>query len=168
MPVPVLTGVDAETEAWQRKRVVEAALSWVGTPYRNCGYTKGPKGAVDCAMLLVGAFVEARVFEPFDPRPYPSDWMLHRSEEKYIAWLNTIGKEDPKADQPGDVIAYVFGRCYSHSGIVVDDRYVVHSYADDRICVRTLKDWLPLMRIKGGTPRPQMHFDMWARLRGPR
>ena len=159
MPTPVLQNVDAHTEAWQRGRVIEAAKSWVGTPYRQLGYAKGPKGAVDCSMLLVGALVEARVFEAFDPRPYSPTWFLHRSEEKYLDWLNTIGAEVERP-QPGDVVAYRIGRCFAHSGIIVDDNYLVHAYATEGRCTLTELRWPELAN------RPKKYFDLWARLRG--
>jgi cell wall-associated NlpC family hydrolase len=158
-PTPVLSKVDAQTEAFQRRNVIEAAKSWVGTPYRQLGYKKGKGGAVDCSMLLVAAFVEARVFEPFDPRPYSATWFLSRSEEKYLAWLDTIG-ERTTAPQPGDVLTFRWGRCVSHSGILIDETNMVHAFATDRICTITRLDWNSLAK------RRDVSFDMWARLRG--
>lgn len=158
-PVPEHPVVDAELEAWQRGKVIEAALSWVGTPYRQLGYTKGPKGCVDCSMLLVGALVEGRVFKPFDPRPYSPTWFLHQEEEKYLAWLDTIGSEttNPK---PGDAIVYKIGRCYAHSGIIIDDDYIVHAYTKVHYCAKTERTWPDLAK------RPFKYYDFWAKLRG--
>jgi hypothetical protein len=156
-------------ERAQRRAVVEAALSWCDTPYRNCGMVKGPKGAVDCSMLLVAAWTEAKVFKPFDPRPYPSDWMLHSTEERYLAWMRAIADETT-TPQPGDTILYMFGRCFSHAAIIVDDAYVVHAFADNRKCIKTERNWVTLQRarIAGGeaVERPQLYFDMWSKLRG--
>jgi cell wall-associated NlpC family hydrolase len=159
-PVPVHACVDAALERFQRARVIEAALSWVGTPYRQLGYTKGPQGAVDCSMLLVAALVEGRVFEPFDPRPYSPTWFLARSEEKYLAWLGTIG-EQTETPQPGDVMVFHYGRCYAHSGIIIDDNYIVHAFADQRKCRRTERTWPDLTR----TGHAPLYYDFWARLR---
>jgi cell wall-associated NlpC family hydrolase len=162
LPKPTHHPVHAELEAAQRKRVVQAALSWVGTPYRQLGYVKGAKGCVDCSMLLVGAFVEAGVYEAFDPRPYSANWMLSQSEEKYLRWLDSLAMRTDRALRPGDVVAYRFGRCFSHSGIVVDDKRIVHAYASARMCTLSDLDFLPLSR------RPQINYDMWGRLRGPK
>jgi cell wall-associated NlpC family hydrolase len=158
-PKPVHPHVDAALERQQRAAFIAAALSWVGTPYRQLGYTKGPKGAVDCSMLLVGALVEGRVFEPFDPRPYSPNWFLARSEEKYLAWLDTIGAPttNPK---PGDVIVYKMGRCYAHSAIIVDDRVMVHAYSRERRCTKTERTWPDLAK------REHIFYDFWSRLRG--
>jgi cell wall-associated NlpC family hydrolase len=109
-------------------------------------------------MLLVRAWIEAGVFHEFDPRPYSPVWFLHRSDEKYLAWLDAIGTrtETPK---PGDVITYQFGRCISHSAILVDDRMVVHAYAPHRMCITTEREAEFLKH------RERFSFDMWARLR---
>jgi hypothetical protein len=60
----------------------------------------------------------------------------------------------------------VFGRCYSHAAIVVDDKYVVHAFADARSVQKTEIDWHTLQRVRG-VPRPQITYDMWAKLRMP-
>ncbi len=158
-PKPVHARVDAALERQQRAAVFAAALSWVGTPYRQLGYTKGPTGAVDCSMLLVGALVEGRVFEPFDPRPYSPNWFLARSEEKYLGWLNTIGAPTT-TPKPGDIAVYRVGRCYAHSGIIADEHYIVHAYAALKRCTRTERNWPELAK------RPALFYDFWARLRG--
>jgi len=157
-PKPVHACVDAQTEAWQRQQFIAAGLAWVGTPYRQMGYTKGPKGAVDCSMLLVAALVEARIFEPFDPRPYSPTWFIRRSEEKYLAWLDTIG-EPTTTPRPGDIATYRIGRCFSHSGIIINATEIVHAYAPDRMCTTTRMDWPELKK------RPVVFYDFWARLR---
>ncbi len=74
-----------ENEAEQRAAVVAEARSWIGTRYHNCADVKG--AGVDCGMLLVRVFVDTGLCQPFDPRPYPPDWHLHRSEEKYLGFL---------------------------------------------------------------------------------
>ncbi len=74
-----------ENEAEQRAAVVAEARSWIGTRYHNCADVKG--AGVDCGMLLVRVFVDTGLCQPFDPRPYPPDWHLHRSEERYLGFL---------------------------------------------------------------------------------
>lgn len=103
----------SETE--QRERVVAEARSWLGTPYRNCADIK--RVGVDCGMLIVRVFVDTGLCAPFDPRPYTPDWHLHRSEERYLGFVFDRCSEVSEP-QPGDVIVYKYGRCYSHGGIV--------------------------------------------------
>jgi len=69
----------------QRAAVVREARSWIGTPYHNCADVKGH--GVDCGMLLVRVFCDLKLCPQFDPRPYPPDWHLHRSEERYLGFV---------------------------------------------------------------------------------
>jgi len=115
-------------------------------------------------MLLVAAWIEGGVFKPFDPRPYPAQFMLHSSEERYRGWLDSIGQVT-STPQPGDVVCYMFGRCFSHAAIIIDDDYLVHAFAEDRHCCKTERNWTSLRRIRGGLERPFLYYDMWARLR---
>jgi cell wall-associated NlpC family hydrolase len=120
-------------EAALRAAIVAEARKWIGTPYHDNGDIRG--AGVDCGMLLVRVFVDLGLVAPFDPRPYPRDWMMHDDEEKYLGWVKANCGEttDPK---PGDIAVFRFGRCYSHGGIITaaSPRALVHAYADAR-CV---------------------------------
>ncbi len=143
----------------QRLRVCEEARSWVGTPYRQLGCVKGPQGAVDCSMLLVGCFVGAGILAPFDPRPYPPEWHLHRSEERYLAWMDLLARRTT-TPQAGDVMVIRFGRCYSHAAIVMPEPdTVVHAYIRDGLCTYARGSEVVL------DDRPHLFFDIWAALR---
>lgn len=145
-----------------RADLIKRAYGWVGTPYRQCSATVG--AGVDCSMLLVRATVEAGIFEEFDPRPYPATWHLHRSEERYLAWLNDLG-EEVTTPKPGDVVAWRFGRCFSHGGLISEPGYVIHAWARSGKCLRT-EDWtLGLAHMADGSPRPVKYFDIFARAR---
>ena len=120
---------DQLSEDW-RARVVAEARSWVNTPYHHAANLKGI--GVDCAMLLVEVFKTVGVIEPsFDPRPYPKDWYLHRSEEIFMEGMFQYAKR-VKSPQPGDVALYRIGRTASHGAIVVDEQTMVHAYAGSR------------------------------------
>lgn len=121
------------SEINQRAAVVAAARSWLGTPYHHAADVKGV--GVDCAMILVRVYVDLGLVEPFDPRPYPADWMLHRSDERYLGFLLARSREVPRAAAgPGDVILFRFGRCFSHGGIVTktDPLTIVHAFLPAR------------------------------------
>ena len=119
-----------ETETVERTAVVSAARGWIGTPYHHAADVKGPKGGVDCAMLLVRVYVDLGMVEPFDPRPYTRDWMLHRDEEKYLGFLLARARlvERPEA---GDVILFRVGRCFAHGGIAsrTEPLSLIHAYS---------------------------------------
>lgn len=127
-----------------RDAVVAAARSWVGTPYHHRGRVKG--AGVDCAMLVLMAFVEAGGVEFFDPGLYTPDWHLHRSEERYLAavehrlipsapgdcsFLSRLGTG--WAPTPGDVLMWRVGRTFSHAAIVSSPVAVVHASFPARV-----------------------------------
>ncbi|RBP03796.1 hypothetical protein DFR50_14244 [Roseiarcus fermentans] len=121
------------TEEEGRAAVVEAARAWLGTPYHHLGDIRGV--GVDCAMLLVRVYVDLGLIEPFDPRPYSPDWMLHNGEERYLTLLLARSREIPRASVgPGDFILFRFGRCFSHGGIVTktDPLTMVHAFMPAR------------------------------------
>ncbi len=119
-------------EISQRAAIVSEARSWVGTPYHHQADVKG--AGVDCGMLLVRVFVDSGMCEPFDPRPYADDWYLHRAEEKYLGFVFDRTRQVQDA-QPGDVIVFKYGRCYSHGGIVIarNPLRIVHAYQPARV-----------------------------------
>lgn len=129
-----------------REKVVEVAKSWLGTPYHHRAKLKGI--GVDCAQILVAVFSEAGIIDDFDTGQYPQDWMMHRSEELYLGSIEKYAKrvEQPK---PGDIALFKFGRCVSHSAIVIEWPIVIHAYKmagvvtyDDVIANKSLGDRL--------------------------
>lgn len=112
----------------QRAAVVAAAREWIGTPYHNGADIKGV--GCDCAMILVRVFCDLGLVTPFDPRPYSSDWHLHRSDEVYLRLLLERAHE-VAAPLPGDVVLFRYGRCFSHAGIVTlaEPLTLIHAFA---------------------------------------
>jgi NlpC/P60 family putative phage cell wall peptidase len=127
------------SESAARAAVVAAARAWIGTPYHHAADVKGH--GVDCAMLLVRVYCDLGLVEPFDPRPYTRDWMLHRDEERYLGFLLARAKivEAPGA---GDVILFRVGRCYAHGGIVTkpEPLTIVHAFAAARCVLEDVVD----------------------------
>ncbi len=157
----------AEQEQEARTAVVQEALSWEHTPYRQQGYIKGRDGAVDCSMLLVGAYVHSGLVEPFDPRPYPPNWYMHQAEERYLGWMHTLAVE-VQNPQAGDIALFKFGRCFAHSGIFTHKPgQIIHAAAMNGNC--TLGDLTePILRYadkRGTTLRPLKYFDVWAHIK---
>ncbi len=123
----------AARERVERTAVVTAAREWIMTPYHHAADVKGRKGGVDCAMLLVRVYCDLGLVEPFDPRPYTRDWMLHRDEEKYLGFLLERARvvEAPAPAKAGDVILFKIGRCFAHGGIVsnAEPLTMIHAHA---------------------------------------
>lgn len=108
-----------------RDDIVAEARSWLGTPYRHSADIKG--AGVDCAMLIVRVYADLGLIDLFDPRPYTTDWHLHRNEELYLE--NTMSHCNEVAEpEPGDLIVWQHGRTFSHGGICTGWPTVVHAY----------------------------------------
>jgi hypothetical protein len=145
-------------EEKSRAAVVAAARSWIGTPYHNCADIKGV--GVDCGMLLVRVFVDTGLCAPFDPRPYPVDWHMHRSEERYLGYLDARCRQVSQA-LPGDIMVLRYGRCYSHGGIVTRIRpfALVHAFQPAGCVLEEDIEHNSVLRDASRSPR---FFSYWT------
>lgn len=142
----------------ERARVVAAARAWIGTPYHPCADIRAV--GVDCGMLLVRVFVDSGLCRPFDPRPYASDWHLHRGEERYLGFVFDRCHERAVAG-PGDVIVFRYGRCYAHGAIVTAAAplTIVHAYSPAG-CV--LEETLASNSVLSDPIRLPRVFSLWG------
>jgi NlpC/P60 family putative phage cell wall peptidase len=147
------------SELCERSSVVAEARKWIGTPYHHQADALG--SGVDCGMLLVRVFVDTGLCEPFDPRPYADDWMLHRSEEKYLKFVFDRTKE-VKSPQPGDVMVFRQGRCYSHGGIVTcaNPVTIIHAF---KAAKRVVEEEVSASFMLSNPCRLPRYFSYWAR-----
>lgn len=156
----------AEKEHKQRLAVRDEARKWIRTPYHQQADIVG--AGVDCSMLLVRAWVDAGIFEPFDPRPYPPNWHMHQSEERYLGWMQTLASEIPEGQaQIADIRLMTFGKCFSHSGIITRPGVMVHAHQKCGVCCESdvFETWIKYFDRTGKRLRPTMHFDIWAKIR---
>lgn len=116
-----------------RKKIIEEAMTWIGTPYHHQAAVKG--AGVDCAQILIEVYSAVGLADRPDVGYYPSDWMLHRSEERYLGWIEKYCTEvdRDKADD-GDIVLFKFGRCFSHSGIIAGYPRIIHAQREDNCC----------------------------------
>jgi cell wall-associated NlpC family hydrolase len=145
------------TEGEQRAAVVVAARAWLGTEYHHAARVKG--AGVDCAQILAVSFSEAGVIADFFIPPYPPDWHMHRSEERYVQTIERFATEyDPKVFEPlpGDVVAWRYGRTFSHGAIVSQWPKVIHAFAAYGSVVET-----PVADFAG--EREMRAFSVWPR-----
>lgn len=152
--------------AERRARFVSEALTWVGTPFVDCCDVKGPRGGVDCAMMLTRSAVDTGLIEPFDPRPYQPRHMMNSDEQLFLSWVvDRFGAREVPAPRLGDLLIWQFGRCFCHGGVLANSLEVVHAYAGEGMCDLTLVD-TPLLThypLHGGkVPRPVRYFDLWG------
>jgi cell wall-associated NlpC family hydrolase len=115
-------------EAVGRLKVINAALEFNGTPYQHMGTSKG--GGVDCATLLTEAFAAGGAIEPTKLDFYPRNFHLHQSEELYLGRIERWATKVPRETYlPADIVLFRFGRCISHSAIVLAYPVVIHAWA---------------------------------------
>jgi len=125
-----------------REATIAAVKTWIGTPYHHRAKLKGY--GVDCGQLIIAAFAEAGHIEDFETGDYTCDWHLHRSQEKYLSFVErhlvrVDDSEDLSVDErlildpnwtiaPGDVVVFRVGRTFSHGGVCTGWPNMVHSY----------------------------------------
>lgn len=172
MSANAVRGLVAAGELAQRAAVVAAARAWRGTPYHEQGDVMG--AGVDCGMILVRVFVDLGLLAPFDPRPYPPDWMMHRDDERYLDLVRELAAreidlEAGELPEPGDVVVFRHGRSLSHGGLVTGAPgtlsgwpWIVHAYAPARLVEEVDVSGTPLARLGTG-PRPMRAFSYWGR-----
>ncbi len=106
-PIAACLPLTPAREQALRAAVIAEAMKWQGASYVQQGNVR--YSAIDCAMLLVRCWVDSGIFQPFDPRPYPPNWHLHQSQERYLDWMQTLARE-VEVPRPGDVVIWRFGR----------------------------------------------------------
>lgn len=153
-------------EARARLAFVDEALSWIGTPFVNCADVKGPKGAVDCAMLLTRCAVDTGLVPAFDPRPYPAHWYEHREEQRFINFLtDRLGAREIDVPRFADIAVWQFGHTFSHGAIILNSAEIVHAWSGHRMVTRSHRNepMLAEMPVMGTTRlRPVRYFDLWS------
>ena len=150
----------------ERLAVVRSARRWIATPYEHHAAVLG--AGVDCARLLVEAFVGAGLAQDFEVEAYTHDWHLHRNEERYLAKIEEhlsrlddderpIGErgEDFRA-LPGNVLAWRVGRTFSHGAIVSQWPLVIHASYPARSVVEE--------SVMGGilSEKPCRVYSLWG------
>ena len=157
------------SEQEERDRMVEEALTWVGTKYENRGRVKGKAGGVDCLTLLLEVAERSGITGHIPTPKYPPDWHMHREDPRYLTGVLQFCKEvDPppiREPKPGDVVLWKFGLSYSHGGIVIAWPVVIHAYngrsvgKDDASRSSHLK-FIVERTPERGQPRPRRHFTL--------
>ena len=72
---------------------------------------------------------------------YSNEWHLHRSEDKFLKYMELVAYEVDIDDlQVGDFILYQYGRCISHGAIYIGDNMVVHAYVGMGVIISSLDD----------------------------
>lgn len=116
----------------RQERIVAAARSWIGTPYRHQQSCKG--GGTDCLGLVRGVWRDVVGGEPEPVPAYTADWSETFGREDLLAAARRWLRPCPDgAMQPGDVLLFRMfdGSVAKHLGIVSDTAHCarfVHAY----------------------------------------
>lgn len=156
--------IDVSKEWIERKLFVQAALSYIGTPYHHHGRVKG--AGVDCATLLLCAAQEAGLVPlDFDLGEYSPQWHMNRTAQKYLAKIAEVTHEVDFPALPGDIILFQFGHVFSHSGVVVEWPRIVHAYVARNVVVDDAEraQWLKYMGESDNRERPRKLVSFWPR-----
>lgn len=111
----------------QRAAVDAEAMTWLLTPYHDGARLKGV--GVDCAQLVIASYVGAGLMDDVEPGYYPPDWHVHKTVERFMAfvptWAVEISAEDAK---PGDLMLCRFVRVFSHGVIIRSAQQGIHAW----------------------------------------
>lgn len=108
--------------------LVEAARSWVGTPYHDQASLKGV--GCDCLGLLRGVWREVIGAEPEPPPPYGPGWDEVGKSDHLLRVCRTY-LEERSLSYRGAGAVLVFrmreGAVAKHCGLLSDSRHMIHA-----------------------------------------
>lgn len=96
-----------------QKKIVEEAMSWLGTPYKYAGSEKG--SGTDCSGMVLRVYEDAGGVK------------LPRNSKKQSEFCKKLKKKEV---QPGDLVFFATGKdehTISHVGIMIDDNQFIHA-----------------------------------------
>jgi len=130
--------------------IVEIAKTYLRTPYHSGAKIKGV--GIDCGQLLIAVYEDAGILQPGDCNPgyYSPEWHLHRSEEKYLYWVQKYCNP-VEVPQEGDAVLFKIGRCVSHGGIFIGNNKIIHAYVGMGVIISDMYE--ALLRDKKGQSR---------------
>lgn len=121
------------------ERVVEEALSWIGTPYRHQASLKGV--GCDCLGLVRGVWRGLCGEEPEALKPYSADWAEAGKTDALLAAARRHFIEKPKAEMAaGDMILFRWRPQHAakHLGILVSEQAFIHAYEGHAVMISAL------------------------------
>jgi len=112
-----------------RQRIIDEALSWVGTPYQHQCSTKN--AGCDCLGLVRGIWRKLYGSEPVTLPPYTPDWAEVGGEETLRdASDHYLDPIELTMARPGDVLLFRMqaGVPAKHMAVLIEPDLIVHAY----------------------------------------
>ena len=122
--------------------VVQAARTWLGTPYIHQTSCKG--AGCDCLGLLLGVWREFHGSVPAPVPPYTNDWSEVSGEERLLDTARGLLTEKALGDAaPGDILIFRMrtGAVAKHVGLqteVTPNARFIHAYSGRGVTENTL------------------------------
>jgi hypothetical protein len=118
--------------------------------------------------IIAETYAEAGLIAPVKLPHYSPDFFKHRSAELYLQGVLQYTAEVETAN-PGDIVLWKYGRCFSHGAIVTDWPNIIHAHVG-RCCMLESIDAATWLKYTGEkTPvqlRPMKIFSFWAKNNG--
>lgn len=127
-----------------RSKIVNAARSWIGTPYRHQASVKG--AGCDCLGLLRGVWREVLGPEPETPPPYTADWAEAPgacSEAMAEAARRHLHEITPDEAAAGDALLFRMRRNgpAKHIAILSGPDRMIHAWSGHAVTETHLGRW---------------------------
>lgn len=142
-----------------RARIVAAARSWIGTPYRHQASRLGV--GCDCLGLVRCVYQQIAETVAEAPAPYQPDWAEHAGSERLLtAARHHCGDPVPfEAARPGDILIFRWraGAAAKHAGILTGPDHFIHAYEPAGVIESALVPaWRRRIAAVHRIPRPGM------------
>jgi NlpC/P60 family putative phage cell wall peptidase len=125
-----------------RDDIVNAAMGWLGTPYRHQASLKGV--GCDCLGLVRGVWREVVGPEPETPPAYTRDWAEAGAPETLMGAAGRhLQAIEIDAVEPGDVVLFRWraGFAAKHAGILAPGNRFIHAHEGAVVAMAPLGPW---------------------------
>jgi NlpC/P60 family putative phage cell wall peptidase len=122
-------------------RIVMAARSWIGAPYRHQASLKGV--GCDCLGLLRGVWREVMGREPELPPPYSPDWAEAGADTLVAAARRYLVEIDRREIAPGDVLLFRWRDTLpaKHCAVATSPDRMIHAHDGASVVEVALCPW---------------------------
>ena len=125
--------------------IITEARTWLGTPYRHQGRTKGIE--IDCIGLPICVAQVLRLkpaeFFLMIAKEYRAYSRASLGNSLYNACKRFVPEVLKSELQPSDIVLFLMDKELRHAGILTKNNTIIHAYAEVGKCVEHVysKDW---------------------------